>query len=258
MTLRHLIFLVLFYLAGGIFTSFGCLKQKEIGPGYFRLHGFGLGVLLFVSYWFLGKPNLDSGTTLWFSLFVACIFGFSLLSGVSNKISTACFFLGVISFFGTVFLDTDQFVLGGEFTPLLINSVLASLVLGFSMAAMMLGHWYLIQPTLSIEELKRITFLMILFLFIRWGFASWKLLGILNGLTELDVYRYFMKVPGVFVLMRYVWGLLGGLILSLFVWRTVSIRSTQSATGILYVVVVACLVGEILSVYLAFYFGMPI
>lgn len=126
------------------------------------------------------------------------------------------------------------------------------------MAAMMLGHWYLIQPTLSIKELKRITFLMIVFLVIRWGFASWKLFGIVEGLTELDIYRYFMKVPGVFVLMRYVWGLLGALILSILVWRTLSIRSTQSATGILYVVVVACLVGEILSVYLAFYFGMPI
>jgi hypothetical protein len=123
---------------------------------------------------------------------------------------------------------------------------------------MMLGHWYLIQPTLAISEFKRITFLMIVFLAIRWLVATWKLAGIIGGLSELEIYRYFMKVPGVFILMRYVWGLLGGLILSFLAWRTLKIRSTQSATGILYVVVVACLVGEILSIYLAFYFGMTL
>jgi hypothetical protein len=58
--------------------------------------------------------------------------------------------------------------------------------------------------------------------------------------------------------MRYLWGILGALFLSFLVWKTLLIRSTQSATGILYVIVVACLVGEILSIYLAFYFGITV
>lgn len=172
--------------------------------------------------------------------------------------SAASFFLGAISFFGTLTLDLNHLSLGGEQWLLAVNSILASLVLGFSMAAMMLGHWYLTQPKLSIDELRRITLLMILFLVLRLGFSSFQVVQLLRGLTEAEIYRYFLKVPGIFVLMRYVWGILGSLVLSFFVWKTVKIRSTQSATGILYVVVVACLVGEILSLYLAFFFGIPV
>jgi len=155
-------------------------------------------------------------------------------------------------------MDISHLTLGGEQTPLVINSILASGVMGFSMAAMMLGHWYLTQPTLSIDELKRITLMMIFFLVLRFFFSTYQCTHVLVGMTESEIYRYLLKMPGIFVLMRYVWGILGALILSFFVWRTVKIRSTQSATGILYVVVVACLVGEILSLYLAFFFGIPL
>ncbi|NBT58216.1 hypothetical protein EBT16_05480 [bacterium] len=257
MPLKHLIFLVLFYLGGGVFTSFGFLRQKEVGPSYFRIHGLGLSAILFVSYWLLGRAHLDSDSTLWFSVFLACATCFSLTTGFSNKLSAASFFLGTISFFGTLYLDLNHLSLGGEQSLLAINSILATLVLGFSMAAMMLGHWYLTQPKLSINELQRITFLMILFLGVRFFFSSYQVLQLLKGLNERDLYRYLAKMPGIFVLMRYLWGIAGALVLSFFVWKTVKIRSTQSATGILYVVVVACLVGEILSLYLAFYFGIP-
>lgn len=258
MPLKHLIFLVLFYLGGGVFTSFGFLRQKDVGASYFRIHGLGLAVILFFSYWFLGRSYLNSGSTLWFSLFLACCFVFSLLTGISNKASAASFFLGAISFFGTLYLDISHLTLGDEQAILALNSVLVSGVLGFSMAAMMLGHWYLTQPTLSINELRRITLLMIFFLVLRFLFSSFQAAKLFVGMNESDIYRYLLKVPGIFVLMRYVWGILGALILSFLVWRTVKIRSTQSATGILYVVVVACLVGEILSLYLAFYFGIPV
>jgi hypothetical protein len=258
MSLKHLIFLVLFYLCGGVFTSFGFLRQKDVGPAYFRIHGMGLSVILFFAYWFLGRTHLNSDSTIWFSLFILCATLFSLFTGVSNKLSAASFFLGTISFFGCLTMDISQITLGGEQAPLAINAVLASGVLGFSMAAMMLGHWYLTQPTLSIDELKRITLMMIFLLVLRFLFSTYQISHLLVGLNETEIYRYLLKMPGVFVLMRYVWGILGALILSFFVWKTVKIRSTQSATGILYVVVVACLVGEILSLYLAFYFGLPL
>lgn len=258
MTLRHLIFLVLFYLGGGVFISFGFLRHKDVGSRYFRIHGLGLSAILFFSYLFLGQSFMDQELSFWFVLFLVCTLGFSLFTGVSHRLSAASFFLGVISFFGLLVLDIQQFDLGGESTKLIFNSVLASLTLGFSLSAMMLGHWYLIEPKLSISELKRITLFMIIWLGLRFFFASYEGIFLLRGLTELEIYRYLVKVPGVFVLMRYVWGILASLILSFLVWRTLLIRSTQSATGILYVIVVACLVGEILSVYLAFYFGITV
>jgi len=99
---------------------------------------------------------------------------------------------------------------------------------------------------------------MIFFLLLRFLFGTTQAFSLLRGMNEVEMLRYFVKAPGVFVLMRYLWGILGALVLSFLVWRTVKIRSTQSATGILYVVVVATLVGEILSLYLAFYFGITI
>lgn len=241
-----------------MFTSFGFLRQKDVGSAYFRIHGLGLSILLFFAYFFLGRSHLDSDATVWFSLFLTCASFFSFTTGFSNKLSAASFFLGTISFFGALYLDINHLTLGGEQALLAVNSVLSTGVLGFSMAAMLLGHWYLTQPTLSINELRRITLLMIVFLIFRFLFSTFQVARLFVGMNEMEIYRYLLKMPGVFVLMRYVWGILGALILSFFVWRTVKIRSTQSATGLLYVVVVACLVGEILSLYLAFFFGIPV
>ena len=42
-------------------------------------------------------------------------------------------------------------------------------------------------------------------------------------------------------------GLAGPAVLSYLTWETAKIRSTQSATGILYVVVILCFLGELTS-----------
>jgi len=257
-TLKHLIFLFLFYLGGGVFLSFGALKQKQIGPNYFRIHGLGLSLILFIAYWLVGHSFLDNATTLWFSIFLTCAFGFSLFTGVSTRLSVLSFFLGAICFFGCMTIHLSEIGIGRETSFLLLNSCLSTLLLGFTMAAMMLGHWYLVQPKLSIDELRRTTLIMIVLLIGRFIFATYQSTMLFSAMNEVALLKYLVGVPGVFVLMRYVWGILGSLILSFLVWKTVQIRSTQSATGILYVVVVSTLVGEILSLYLAFYFGITL
>ena len=49
---------------------------------------------------------------------------------------------------------------------------------------------------------------------------------------------------------RWLLGLLGPTALGWMAWETARIRSTQSATGILYVVVIACFLGELTSLLL--------
>ena len=46
---------------------------------------------------------------------------------------------------------------------------------------------------------------------------------------------------------RWLLGLFGVLALGWMAWESARLRSTQSATGILYVVVVFCFIGELLS-----------
>ena len=61
-----------------------------------------------------------------------------------------------------------------------------------------------------------------------------------------------------FVLQRVLFGLVIPASLGYFTWKTIEMRSTQSATGILYVVVFLTLVGEALSVYLSLETAIPI
>jgi protein NrfD len=63
---------------------------------------------------------------------------------------------------------------------------------------------------------------------------------------------------GVFVWMRLLFGLAGPISLLWFIWKTVEIRSTQSATGILYVQLFLVMSGELLAKYLRVAAGLPL
>ena len=78
----------------------------------------------------------------------------------------------------------------------------------------------------------------------------------MRGAASLTVATFLRE--GVFVLQRLLFGLLIPASLAYFTWKTIEMRSTQSATGILYVVVFLTLVGEALSVYLSLETTIPI
>jgi protein NrfD len=63
---------------------------------------------------------------------------------------------------------------------------------------------------------------------------------------------------GVFVWMRVLFGIAGPFSLIWFIWKTVEIRSTQSATGILYVQLFLVMSGELLAKYLRIAAGLPL
>jgi hypothetical protein len=58
--------------------------------------------------------------------------------------------------------------------------------------------------------------------------------------------------------MRILFGIVGPFSLTYFIWKTVEIRSTQSATGILYVQLFLVLAGELLAKYLRVAAGLPL
>ena len=67
-----------------------------------------------------------------------------------------------------------------------------------------------------------------------------------------------MSSGGIFFWQRVLFGLAGPLVLSYLVWETAKIRSTQSATGILYVDFFTVIVGEILAKYLLLSVAVPV
>jgi hypothetical protein len=70
--------------------------------------------------------------------------------------------------------------------------------------------------------------------------------------------RYVTSIDGIFFWQRVLFGLFGPALLSYLTWETAKIRSTQSATGILYVDFFTVVVGEVLAKYILLATRVPV
>ena len=142
----------------------------------------------------------------------------------------------------------------------IFTDVTSILLLGAATSAMVLGHWYLVVLDLPITALRRLTALLAASLILRAAAVGLGLAGPVHaGLEDARAVATGLWSPdGVFVWMRLLFGLAGPLSLLWFVWKTVEIRSTQSATGILYVQLFLVLSGELLAKYLRVAAGFPL
>jgi hypothetical protein len=66
-----------------------------------------------------------------------------------------------------------------------------------------------------------------------------------------------LERDALFFLFRVLWGIVGPIALSWFIWKTADMKSNQAATGLLYVALVFVLIGELLSSYLTVATGFP-
>ncbi len=136
---------------------------------------------------------------------------------------------------------------------LFAGDMTSSLLLGFSMTAMLVGHSYLISPGMTIRPLMvQIAGLGVAVLaraavtcVVLWHWTENHELTNLNDVTVLLPVRCLI-------------GLMGPAVLGWFAYRTAKIRSTQSATGILYVVVILAFLGELTDLLLTRYTGLPL
>jgi hypothetical protein len=136
----------------------------------------------------------------------------------------------------------------GEASPLprLLGDVTSAALLGTALSAMLLGHFYLIAPALSIRPLMRLLAAVAVADVARaaadgWALAGWTSAHPLASLNGEDA----LWLP-----VRWAVGLVAPLALVTMAWRAARIRSTQSATGILYVVVIFCFLGELTALLL--------
>ena len=135
-----------------------------------------------------------------------------------------------------------------------VAAVSSSFILGAVLLAMMLGHWYLVISNLSIRLLARASAAYI------WATA---LRAVLVGVALLPILLDSGGPPRemlfwIFLTQRLLFGVVGPVFMTYFVWKTVELESTQSATGLLYVAVALVLVGEGVGTYLFFWDGVPL
>lgn len=114
-------------------------------------------------------------------------------------------------------------------------------LLGVTMAAMLLGHWYLNTPTMELVPLKRLVILMALAIALRTAVSATGLALNLSHGETLDAARW------IFIGMRWLSGLLGTGMMALMTWYVLKVPNTQSATGILYAGVILSFLGELAS-----------
>ena len=128
---------------------------------------------------------------------------------------------------------------------MLTGRLSSAMVMGSTLTAMLLGHYYLAAPAMSIFPLRGL---------VRWMAGSLAVRILLSGLGMMMWIRSDASagtVEPIFVAMRWGMGLAGPVLATTLAWKTVEIRSTQSATGILYIAMTLVLFGEVSALVLA-------
>lgn len=112
----------------------------------------------------------------------------------------------------------------------------SGLVLGVTMAAMLLGHWYLNSPGMELGPLRRLLAVAAVVVGVQ---------AVLSAIGLAAQWHAGVAAPIHWLLLRWLFGLVGVGTAIGMAWQTLKIPNTQSATGILYVAVVCAFVGEL-------------
>jgi hypothetical protein len=118
-------------------------------------------------------------------------------------------------------------------------AVLSGLVSGCAVHAMLLGHWYLNAPGMSVNALRRMIDLALLAWGAQFAVAVGGLLAASGGPLPAGWTTFALTA------LRWLAGLVGLPVLLLMARKTLDIPNTQSATGILYVASLAATLGEL-------------
>jgi hypothetical protein len=134
----------------------------------------------------------------------------------------------------------------------------STLLLGSITYSMVLGHWYLVVPKLSEKPLMIASYLIWVILALKIGWTTYSMLNEIEFFTQGTTLGFGYMFNWIMVSMRVGWGYLVIAVMSYFNWRLVKLRSIQSATGILYVMTIFVFIGELISSYLFYKYGLLI
>jgi hypothetical protein len=250
------LFLFLSHLALGIVFTLA-LVSREAGVKFFRFNAGLVATLIAVAFAFrTGGAGSAAGQVAFGSLLLveAAVLLYwatvgRALASIRRAIAATAIGAGLVALVAQA-LD----VMGGASVTsqaLTIASFLSSAaLLGGTCTAMILGHWYLVIPSLQVSHLQSVVKIHIVSLAVRiavvaaavfMAIATWE-----PGLGP-SFRHYTQSIDGIFFWMRVLFGLVGPAVLSWLTWETAKIRSTQSATGILYVDLFTVVVGELMA-----------
>ena len=268
-----ILFLFLSHLAVGIVWSLAVVS-KDAGVKFFRFNAGLAAILLAVAFAFL--PDVAQSRALLAAVAALAVSGLALLlywgtvgralASVRPLIFGLACTAGLVSVVGQALaLTGDRAVTTQALT--VVSFLSSAALLGGACTAMILGHWYLVIPSLQVSHLQSIVKVHIAAMVVRTAVVIAVVLFALatsqpgqlgpSGLGP-SFRSYIFSVSGVFFWQRVLFGLVLPVVLSYLTWETAKIRSTQSATGILYVVLFTIVVGEVLAKYLLLATRVPV
>ena len=261
---RWLIMISLFVLklVAGITLMWLLMPRKSVTDGFFRIQmlvALGLCVLVVLT--------LDVSSVIGSGPATASIDETEKAKGVVQLLNGLLIVAAVTAYVGHIFWKLGRrtpgrvtiFLSGGLcLTSLIVHSlymitsvptwlqVLSDLssaaVLGATLTGMLLGHWYLTTPTMSIQPLTW---------FAKALFVTAVVRMLASGLT-LGRYGWMASetTHTLWLIMRLIGGSLVPLVTSLMVVRILRYRNTQSATGVLFAGLILVFMGEMAAALL--------
>jgi protein NrfD len=269
MSLSSILFLFLTHLGVGI-TLVLAWVGREAGVKFFRFNAGTAALLIAIGFTLRPAAPAEPGplhlasTGLLLVCEAALVIYWATIGRMLAKIRPALLWTAIIS--GLLAISVQALEISanapGLAAVLTVCSFLSSAaLLGGACGAMVLGHWYLVVPSLDVAHLQSIVKLHIVSMVVRavvvvaavtMAVVTWQ-----PGMGP-NFLRYILSSGGIFFWQRVLFGLVGPAVLAYMTWETAKIQSTQSATGILYVDFFTVIVGEVLAKYLLLSTNIPV
>jgi len=240
----------IFRLSFGMAAAMLCVSPRQVTSGYYRNNLYvllGLNVLASLLVWL---APAESNMSLWPAALAAAASYVGAAAWLYDKAGPGWLALAVVSVSSLTGAWLSQLVPATTGTPTgrllwTLDPVGSGAVLGVTMAAMLLGHWYLNAPGMSLSPLRRLVTMLVAVLVLRGVFAACGAVLEYRTATAVDLSE------ALFAAMRWLSGIVGAIGVAIMARQILRIPNTQSATGILYVGVILTFVGELTALLLS-------
>ena len=243
--------------AAGILAALLLAPFRELGRFFFVLNaGLAFLFLCLAAPYRVSSPGTTQLGRLLAALAMALVIGYlaALLLLRGGRSWTGL--LAVAAAAALLSAATDGWLAAGEGGPKWIfgvNALCAAALLGSVTVGMLLGHWYLVRTRLDVSHMKTFARFFAIALAARAVLFVAGLLGA-GARSPVGLERFLRAAAidrGLFFWQRVFFGFLAPAAFAYMVQETARIRSTQSATGILYIAVIFVVYGEFLARYLS-------
>ena len=248
MTLSLILTQFIFRLSFGLAIAMGVTPSKFVTSGFYRVHlwvlmGFNTLAALAVNYADESFPNRQ------FVFVVAVVVAGTSFVGSAiwlyEKHKAGQIALFVVALASLVAAAQSTMIppetTGRGIALLMADLTSGGFLLGVTLSAMFLGHWYLNTPTMDLIPLRRLVLMMV------GAIIARSVLCAIGLVIHLGTHDELATNVMVFIALRWLSGLIGTAALAWMTWQTLKVPNTQSATGILYAGVILAFIGELVS-----------